>query len=117
MAAVTSPGQRVGNRAGDRGDPRHHVDLPRAALLDRLDRVQAAQRRHLGAADGLLHARDHAVHQALHQAGAADQAGGPGGLRGGALVGAAHLRRRRARAAGRARTCSSRSIRTGSSTA
>ena len=52
--------------------------------------------RHHGAADGLLPAGNHVVHQAFHQARAAHEAGRPSSLRRVALVRAAHLRRRRA---------------------
>ena len=111
------PAQRVRNRLAIAAVLVVDADLPRADLLDRLDRLQAARRRDLGAADGVLRSPRSRLRQALHQAGAAARAGRPRGLRRGALVGAAHLRRRRAGAAGQGRACSSRSIRAGSSTA
>ena len=71
--------ERALNRAGDRRRPGRHADLPGADLLDRLDRLQAAQPRHHGAADGVLHAGDLALRQALHQALAAARAADAGG--------------------------------------
>ena len=72
-------------------------------LLDRLDGIQAEGAGRHRAADGVLRARDHAIHPPVHQARAAAEAGRPGRLRRRALVGEAHLRRRRAGAEGRQR--------------
>ena len=71
MAAVRSPAQRLMNRAGDRRRGRDHRHYAGADLLDCIDRFQAAQPGHDGAADRVFHAGNHPVHQTVHQTRAA----------------------------------------------
>ena len=114
MAAVRSTSENALNRLAIAAVIVDHIDLPVADLLDRLDGLQAAQPRDDGAADGDVHAGDHAVPEAVHQARAALSAGRQGDLCRRALVGAAHLRQRRARAEGGRRRRSSPPIPTAS---